>query len=86
MKRTHYITLFLLLTVFWLYVNSVIDEIYDKDIKSNNKIRKKNLFQKIQTYIINNFGSTTSINSICDYLRKMEMLFLKSRFIIIFIF
>ena len=50
------------------YVDSVIDEIYKKDIKKNNKIRKKGLFQKIQTYIINNFGSTTSVNSICDYL------------------
>ena len=50
------------------YVDSVIDEIYKKDIKKNNKIRKKGLFQKIQTYIINNFGSTTSVNSIRDYL------------------
>ena len=50
------------------YVDSVIDEIYKKDIKKNNKIRKKGLFQKIQTYIINNFGTTTSVNSIRDYL------------------
>ena len=50
------------------YVDSVIQEIYDKDIKRNNKIRKKGLFQKVQTYIINNFGATTSVNSICDYL------------------
>lgn len=53
-----------------LYVNSVIDEIYDKDIKKNNKIRKRNIFEKIQTYIINNFGATTSVNALCDYLKK----------------
>ena len=53
-----------------LYVNSVIDEIFEKDIKKNNKIRKKALFQKIQTYIINNFGATTSVESICEYLKK----------------
>lgn len=53
-----------------LYVNSVIDEIYDKDIKKNNKIRKRNIFEKIQTYIINNFGATTSVNAMCDYLKK----------------
>ena len=52
------------------YVNSIIDEIYDKDIKTNRKIRKKALFQKVQTYIINNFGSTTSVDSICEYLCK----------------
>lgn len=50
------------------YVNSVIDEIFDKDIKKNNKIRKKGLFKKIQTYIINNFGATTSVDSIREYL------------------
>lgn len=52
------------------YVNSVIDEIYEKDIKNNKKIRKKSLFQKVQTYIINNFGATTSVDSICEYLGK----------------
>lgn len=50
------------------YVDSVIEEIYEKDIKKNNKIRKKGLFKKVQTYIINNFGATTSVDSICDYL------------------
>ena len=50
------------------YVDSVIDEIFKKDIRKNNKIRKKGLFQKIQTYIINNFGATTSVTSIRDYL------------------
>ena len=52
------------------YVDSVVEEIFEKDIKKNNKIRKKNLFNKVQTYIINNFGSTTSVNSICEYLKK----------------
>ena len=52
------------------YVNSVIDEIFEKDIKNNKKIRKKSLFQKVQTYIINNFGATTSVDSICEYLGK----------------
>ena len=52
------------------YVNSVINEIYEKDIKTNKKIRKKSLFEKVQTYIINNFGATTSVNSICDFLGK----------------
>lgn len=53
-----------------LYVSSVVDEIYDKDIKKNKKIRKKNIFEKVQTYIVNNFGATTSVNALCDYLKK----------------
>lgn len=53
-----------------VYIRSVINEIYEKDIKRNKKIKNKALFEKIQTYIINNFGSTTSINSIVDYLNN----------------
>lgn len=53
-----------------LYVSSVMDEIYDKDIKKNKKIRKKNIFEKVQTYIVNNFSTTTSVNALCDYLKK----------------
>lgn len=53
-----------------LYVSSVVDEIYDKDIKKNKIIRKKNIFEKVQTYIVNNFGATTSVNALCDYLKK----------------
>jgi hypothetical protein len=52
------------------YVRSVIKEIYDKDIKKNKKIRNRELFNTIQTYIINNFGSKTSIGSLCEYLSK----------------
>lgn len=50
------------------YTQSVIKEIYEKDIKKNKKIRNRELFNVIQTYIINNFGSKTSIGSLCDYL------------------
>lgn len=50
------------------YTRSVIKEIYDKDIKKNKTIKNKELFNTIQTYIINNFGSKTSIGSLCDYL------------------
>lgn len=51
-----------------IYVNSVINEILEKDIRKNNKIRKKQLFNKLMTYIINNFGSTTSISALCKSL------------------
>lgn len=50
------------------YTRSVIKEIYEKDIKKNKKIRNKELFNTVQTYIINNFGSKTSIGSLCEYL------------------
>lgn len=52
------------------YTRSVIKEIYDKDIKRNKKIRNRELFNIVQTYIINNFGSKTSVGSLCEYLSK----------------
>ena len=36
------------------YIESVIKEIYEKDIRKNKKIRKKQLFDKLMTYMINN--------------------------------
>lgn len=52
------------------YVRSIIKEIFEKDIKKNKKIRNKELFNTIQTYIINNFGSKTSVGALCDYINK----------------
>lgn len=53
-----------------IYAKHVVDEIFEKDIRKNKKIKNKELFNTIQTYIINNFGSKTSIGSLCDYLSK----------------
>ena len=52
------------------YTRSVIKEIFEKDIKRNKKIKNRELFDKVETYIINNFGSKTSVKSICEYLNN----------------
>jgi len=46
------------------YVQSVIDEIFEKDIRRRLKIRNKSTFDTVQKYIINNFGATTSLKSL----------------------
>lgn len=46
------------------YVESVINEIFEKDIRKRLKIRNKSTFETVQKYIINNFGSTTSLRSL----------------------
>lgn len=56
-----------------LYVQSVITQIFDKDISKNKKIRNRAAFEKIQTYIINNFGSTISVSNIAQYLSKEKI-------------
>ena len=52
------------------YVQSVINEIFEKDISKRVKIRNKEAFLKVQTYIINNFGATTSISNLLEELKK----------------
>lgn len=52
------------------YVKSVIDEIFQKDIKRRIKIRNVAAFQSVQTYLINNFGATTSLSNLVDDLGK----------------
>ncbi len=46
------------------YVQSIIGEIFEKDIRRRLKIRNKSTFETVQKYIINNFGSTTSLKSL----------------------
>ena len=60
------------------YVQAVISEIFEKDIKKRVKIRDKESFEAVQKFIINNFGATTSINRLCESLRKNGMTITKS--------
>ena len=53
-----------------IYVQNLISEIYEKDIKKRIQIRNRATFEAIMKYIINNFGSTTSIQNITDDVLK----------------
>ncbi len=46
------------------YVESVIQEIFEKDIRKRLKIRNKSTFETLQKYVINNFGAITSLKSL----------------------
>ena len=54
------------------YVNNVISQIMEKDIKRHRRIKNKSLFEKIKTYVINNFGATTNLSNIEKYFREKE--------------
>ena len=56
------------------YISSVVEQIFEKDIKTNNKIKDVALFEVIEKFIINNFGSIISVSSIYKYLVKKEKL------------
>ena len=53
-----------------LYVQSVISQIFEKDISKNKKIRNRVAFEKVQSFVINNFGSTINVSNIVEYLTK----------------
>ena len=44
------------------YTESVVNEIFEKDIRRRAKIKEKEAFETVRHFIINNFGATTSIN------------------------
>ena len=52
------------------YIKGVISEIFEKDIRKRVKIRNVSVFNTVQTYIINNFGATSSLTNILDDLHK----------------
>ncbi len=52
------------------YIEGVIAEIFEKDIRRRMKIRHLSVFKKIQAYLINNFGTATSLTNILAELAK----------------
>ena len=48
------------------YVKNIVGEIFAKDIKFRLKIKHVSVFNTLRDYLINNFGSTTSITNIVN--------------------
>lgn len=55
------------------YVQNLIDEIFEKDIRRRVKIRNRAAFDTVMRYIINNFGAMASTQNIVDDLVKNGM-------------
>ena len=55
------------------YVQNIISDIFTKDIKPNEKIKNKDLFDSIQKFVINNFGSMISVSSIKEYYNSKKI-------------
>ena len=55
------------------YVQNVISDIFNKDIKPNEKIKNVDLFNSIQKFVINNFGSMISVGSIKKYYESKKI-------------
>lgn len=55
------------------YTKSVIEEIFEKDIKKRVKIRNVEVFEAVRGFVINNFGATMSIQSLQHSLEKIGL-------------
>lgn len=56
------------------YVRSVIKEVFDKDIRGRVKVKNVSVFNQVRDYVINNFGSTTSLTNILGDLEKQRVI------------
>ena len=55
------------------YTESVVREIFEKDIRKRVKIRNREAFESVEHFIINNFCATTSISGLQESLEKNGM-------------
>lgn len=60
------------------YISDVIDQILTKDVVRHKKIRNRTVFDRVMTYIINNFGATVSLSNIAEYFKKEEKISIQS--------
>ena len=54
------------------YVQGVVQEIFEKDVKRSNKIRNVSVFNAVRDYLINNFGATTSLKNLLEHFNRVE--------------
>ena len=59
------------------YLDNVMHQIIQKDVVKKAKIRNRLVFDKVLVYLINNFGSTTNLNNIVEYLRNTQHISVK---------
>ena len=52
------------------YIEALVEEIFEKDIKRRIVVKKRESFNLVLNYLVNNFGQTTSLNSILKALNQ----------------
>ena len=55
-----------------IYIRNVIQEIFEKDVKRSNKIKNVSVFNAVRDYLINNFGSPTSLKNLLAHFNDVE--------------
>ena len=67
------------------YIEDVVNQIIEKDIKTRRKIRNVATFERVMTYVINNFGAPTSLTNLVHYFNDVERIPVQRRTIAAYI-
>ena len=55
-----------------MYVRDVVSQIFDKDVRSRRRVKDVALFDRVQSYFVNNYAAPTSLANVIAYLDHTE--------------
>ena len=58
-----------------VYTRGIIEEIFEKDVKKRKRISNIPVFERVQSFLLNNYSSTFSFSNLTEYLRKEGLSF-----------
>lgn len=58
-----------------VYTRGIIEEIFEKDVKKRKRISNIAVFERVQSFLLNNYSSTFSFSNLTEYLRKEGLSF-----------
>ncbi len=58
-----------------VYTRGIISEIFEKDIRKRKKITNLAVFERVQSFLLNNYSQTFSFSNLADCLRKEGLIF-----------
>ena len=58
-----------------VYTRGIIPEIFEKDIRKRKKITNIAVFERVQSFLLNNYSQTFSFSNLTDCLRKEGLVF-----------
>lgn len=67
------------------YIEDVVNQIVEKGIKAQRKIRNVDTFERVTSYAINNFGVPTSLTNLTDHFNRVEGISVQRRTIAAYI-
>ena len=58
-----------------VYTRGIIEEIFEKDVKKRKRISNIAVFERVQSFLLNNYSSAFSFSNLTEYLRKEGLSF-----------